>query len=88
MQQQLEERTAELETLRKKMNREQTVNGSDSKSPIAASPSKQDLNAAREEIKGLKYVDCFHTHISTEPLRFQTYYSGAAARKHEGGTAQ
>lgn len=51
----LEERTAELDSLRKKINREQSVHGtSDSSKPISASPSKQDLVAARDEIKGLK----------------------------------
>ena len=52
---QLEERNAELETMRKKLNREQSVNGtSDSPKSASASPSKQDLVAARDEIKGLK----------------------------------
>lgn len=51
----LEERTAELDSLRKKINREQSINGaSDSPKSVSASPSKQDLVAARDEIKGLK----------------------------------
>lgn len=53
----LEERTAELDSLRKKINREQSVHGtSDPSKPISASPSKQDLVAARDEIKGLKHI--------------------------------
>ena len=56
LQVQLEERNAELETMRKKLNREQSVNGAEEvkKPSVTASPSKQDLSAAREEIKGLK----------------------------------
>lgn len=55
---QLEERNTELETVRKKLNREQSINGNDEikKAPVTSSPSKQDLYAAKEEIKGLKYV--------------------------------
>ncbi|KAI0745313.1 hypothetical protein C8Q76DRAFT_806678 [Earliella scabrosa] len=46
-----EERTAELELVRKKLNREGSINGH-----APASPSKHDLSAAREEITGLKHI--------------------------------
>lgn len=55
---QLEERNAELDAMRKKLNREQSLNGVDEvkKSSATSSPSKQDLYAAKEEIKGLKHI--------------------------------
>ncbi|KAI0759824.1 hypothetical protein BD413DRAFT_487303 [Trametes elegans] len=49
------ERTAELETIRKKLNRDGTVNGHESKPPPSPS-SKHDLAAARDEITGLKHI--------------------------------
>ena len=48
LRQMLEERNSELETLKKKINREVPVNG------LPSTPSKQDAAAAREEITGLK----------------------------------
>lgn len=57
---QLEERTTELDTVRKKLNREASLNGvttDSSKAAVPASPSsKSDLSATKEEIKGLKYA--------------------------------
>lgn len=51
----LEERSAELEMVRKKMNRDVPMNGvSESGRSTPSSPSKHDYNAAREEITGLK----------------------------------
>ena len=53
----LDERIAELEATRKKLHRDVTINGiseSSSTASIPPSPSKHDLNAARDEIKGLK----------------------------------
>ncbi|KAL7281479.1 hypothetical protein ACG7TL_004794 [Trametes sanguinea] len=49
------ERTAELETIRKKLNRDTPVNGHESKPPSSPS-SKHDLAVAREEITGLKHI--------------------------------
>ena len=49
------ERTAELDTIRKKLNREGSVNGHEVKTPSSPS-SKHDLSAARDEITGLKCV--------------------------------
>lgn len=46
------ERAAELELVRKKLNRDAPVNGFESRPP--SSPSKHDLAAARDEITGLK----------------------------------
>lgn len=46
------ERSAELDTVRKKLNREGSVNGHEYKTP--SSPSKHDIYAARDEITGLK----------------------------------
>lgn len=48
------ERAAELELVRKKLNRDAPVNGFESRPP--SSPSKHDLAAARDEITGLKCV--------------------------------
>ncbi|KAF9021695.1 hypothetical protein BDZ89DRAFT_1071242 [Hymenopellis radicata] len=45
--QKLDDQAVELETLRKKINRE---------APPPATPTKHDLSAAREEIKGLKHI--------------------------------
>lgn len=55
LQQALDERATELESLRKKINRDATVNGlhDPSKTPVLSSPSK-DLAAAKEEIKSHK----------------------------------
>ena len=47
------ERTAELDTIRKKLNRDTPVNGHEIKTPASPS-SKHDLAVARDEIKGLK----------------------------------
>ncbi|KZT11066.1 uncharacterized protein LAESUDRAFT_693618 [Laetiporus sulphureus 93-53] len=49
----VDERTAELENLRKKVNREIPVNGIESGK---ASSSKHDISSARDEITGLKCV--------------------------------
>ncbi|KAF5385794.1 hypothetical protein D9615_002454 [Tricholomella constricta] len=57
--QSLDETSKELETLRKKNNRDATINNGlqDALRPIPASPSsKYDLSAAREEITGLKHI--------------------------------
>lgn len=46
---------SELDSVRKKLNREHPVNGSiDARIP--PSPSKHELSAARDEITGLKYA--------------------------------
>ncbi|KAF7965387.1 hypothetical protein HWV62_44085, partial [Athelia sp. TMB] len=60
----LSDRTSELETLKKKMNRDVTINGGGIQEPThrgsitspQPSPSKYDLNQAREEIVGLKHI--------------------------------
>lgn len=52
---QANERAAEAETLRKKLNREGSVNGYEVKPPPSPS-SKHDKAAARDEITGLKCV--------------------------------
>ena len=55
----LEERLAELDATRKKLNREVPLNGlldSSSSGSIPESPSKKELASARDEIKGLKCV--------------------------------
>ncbi|KAH9839568.1 uncharacterized protein C8Q71DRAFT_750078 [Rhodofomes roseus] len=49
----VEERTAELDSVRKKVGRDTTVNGGDSGK---VTPSKHDLTNAREEITGLKHI--------------------------------
>ncbi|RDX54967.1 hypothetical protein OH76DRAFT_1397294 [Lentinus brumalis] len=49
------ERTAELDTIRKKLNREGSVNGHEVKPPASPS-SKHDLSVARDEITGLKHI--------------------------------
>ncbi|KAI0743950.1 hypothetical protein C8Q80DRAFT_1220751 [Daedaleopsis nitida] len=48
-------RTAELDTIRKKLNREGSINGHELKTPSSPS-SKHDLSAARDEITGLKHI--------------------------------
>ena len=56
LRQELEERSAEIDALKKKSNRETTVTV-ESARPAPQSPSsKYDLNSARDEIKGLKSV--------------------------------
>ena len=52
----LEERLTEIETLRKRVNREASVTGDTAKSTPLSPSSKHDLNGARDEIKGLKSV--------------------------------
>lgn len=52
----LEERSAEIDTLRKKSNREASVTVEPPRSTPLSPSSKYDLNAARDEIKGLKSV--------------------------------
>ena len=55
----LEERLAEIDTMRKKLNREMPLSGlvdSSSSGSIPESPSKKELASARDEIKGLKSV--------------------------------
>lgn len=52
----LEERSAEVDTLRKKNNRETTVTVEPSRSTPLSPSSKHDLSTARDEIKGLKSV--------------------------------
>ncbi|KAH9935437.1 uncharacterized protein B0H18DRAFT_975714 [Fomitopsis serialis] len=49
----VEERTTELESVRKKVSRDTAVNGGDSGK---VTPSKHDLTNAREEITGLKHI--------------------------------
>ncbi|THH28649.1 hypothetical protein EUX98_g5533 [Antrodiella citrinella] len=55
---QVEDRSSELEAVRKKLNREAPINGlQDSNKVLPSSPSsKSDLSATREEIKGLKHI--------------------------------
>lgn len=56
LRQELEERSAEIDALKKKANRETTVTV-ESARPAPQSPSsKYDLSSARDEIKGLKSV--------------------------------
>ena len=52
----LEERSAEIDVLRKKANREAPVPVEPSRATPLSPPSKHDLNSARDEIKGLKSV--------------------------------
>ena len=52
----LEERSAEIDTLRKKNNREVSITGDPSRPTPLSPSSKNDMNAARDEIKGLKSV--------------------------------
>ncbi|KAG5635215.1 hypothetical protein H0H81_012019 [Sphagnurus paluster] len=54
----LDETSKELETMKKKYNRDVTLNGlPDALRPLPLSPSsKHDISAAREEIKGLKHI--------------------------------
>ncbi|KAL6305023.1 hypothetical protein BKA93DRAFT_731910 [Sparassis latifolia] len=52
----VEERSAELETIRKKFNRELPVNGLDAGKGMPGSPFKYDIAAARDEITGLKHI--------------------------------
>lgn len=52
----LEERSAEVDTLRKKSNREVTVTVEPSRPTPLSPSSKYDLSTARDEIKGLKSV--------------------------------
>ena len=54
LRQELEERLAEIDTLRKKVNREATVESART-TPLSP-PPKHDPNSARDEIKGLKSV--------------------------------
>lgn len=56
LRQELEERSAEIDALRKRTNREATVTVESAKPTPLSPPSKHDLNSAREEIKGLKSV--------------------------------
>ncbi|KAH9929550.1 uncharacterized protein BXZ73DRAFT_90402 [Epithele typhae] len=49
------ERSVELDTLRKKLNRDGHVNGGELKAPPSPA-SKHDLSAARDEITGLKHI--------------------------------
>jgi CAP-Gly domain-containing linker protein 1 len=56
LRQELEERSAEIDALRKKTNREAAVTVEPAR-PVPLSPSsRHDLNSARDEIKGLKSV--------------------------------
>lgn len=61
LREQLDERTKEIETIKKKHNRDASINSglqdSMMRAPSApSSPSKQDSSAHREEIRGLKWV--------------------------------
>ena len=56
LRQELEERSAEIDALRKRTNREATVTVEPAKPVPLSPPSKHDLNSARDEIKGLKSV--------------------------------
>ena len=49
LQEKIEDQAQELDALKKKLNRDVTINA-------PGTPSKHDLSAARDEIKGLKYV--------------------------------
>lgn len=53
----IEERVAELDALRKKANREVTVNSGQETSKHHSTPSKNEVLARREEVTGLKCVD-------------------------------
>lgn len=52
----LDERLTEIETLKKRVNREASITGDTAKSTPLSPSSKHDLNSARDEIKGLKSV--------------------------------
>jgi len=52
----LEERSAEIDALRKRANRETTVTVESTRPTPQSPPSKYDLSSARDEIKGLKSV--------------------------------
>jgi len=56
LRQELEERSAEIEALRKRSNREATVNVEPPRPTPSSPPPKHDSNSARDEIKGLKSV--------------------------------
>lgn len=56
LRQELEERSAEIDTLRKKVNREATATAELVRATSLSPSSKQDSNSARDEIKGLKSV--------------------------------
>ena len=56
LRQELEERSAEIDALRKKNNRETIVTVEPSRTTPLSPSSKHDLSSARDEIKGLKSV--------------------------------
>ena len=56
LRQELEERSAEIDALKKKTNRETTVTVESTRPTPQSPPSKYDLSSARDEIKGLKSV--------------------------------
>jgi len=56
LRQELEERSAEIDALRKKTNREATVTVEPARSTPLSPSSKHDSSSARDEIKGLKSV--------------------------------
>lgn len=56
LRQELEERSAEVDALRKRANREASITGEPARTTPLSPTSKNDLNSARGEIKGLKSV--------------------------------
>lgn len=56
LRQEVEERSAEIDALKKRTNREVTVTVESTKPAPLSPPSKHDLSSARDEIKGLKSV--------------------------------
>ena len=65
LRQELEERSAEIDTLRKKVNREATATAESARATSLSPPSKHDSNSARDEIKGLKSVaNCLSVNFS------------------------
>lgn len=56
LRQELEERSAEVDTLRKKLNREATASAESARATSLSPSSRNDFNSLRDEIKGLKSV--------------------------------
>jgi CAP-Gly domain-containing linker protein 1 len=72
LRQELEERLAEVDTLRKKVNREATATGESARATSSSPSSKHDFNSLRDEIKGLKSVaNCLSVNFSLIAAAFR-----------------
>ena len=72
LRQELEERLAEIDTLRKKVNREATATGESTRANSSSPSSKPDLSSLRDEIKGLKSVaNCLSVNFSLIAAAFR-----------------